>query len=162
MYSFKHIILLSRVKLFIHFTNFFGRYLCIYLSGTDIRMAEHLLDCPQVGSVFNQMGSERMPESVRCDIFPDTAQQFIFFYGFPQPLPDESPASSVSDAKIIGVFCFKQLRSDLGHIMIEFFCDEICNGHYSFLAAFTADLDESHFRIDVRPLNIAELTHTYT
>ena len=40
-------------------------YVCVYFSGEHAFVAKHLLNSPQIGSVFNQMGGEGMAEGVR-------------------------------------------------------------------------------------------------
>lgn len=43
--------------------------MCINLGSRYLLMPQHLLDSPQVGTAFQQMGRKRMPERMRTDIF---------------------------------------------------------------------------------------------
>lgn len=41
--------------------------MCIYLCGGYFFMTEHTLDCPEISSTLQQMGSKRMAECMRAD-----------------------------------------------------------------------------------------------
>jgi len=51
----------------------------IDLSGGDGRMAKHNLHAADVGSIGQKIGSERMAESVRMDIFNDAGFGGVIF-----------------------------------------------------------------------------------
>ena len=46
--------------------------MCINLGSRYLLMSQHLLDGPQVGTAFQQMGRKRMSERMRTDIFMNT------------------------------------------------------------------------------------------
>ena len=50
------------------------------LGGANRAVAEHLLDCAEIGPTIEKMGGEGMAEGVRTDTFFYTSHDGIFFY----------------------------------------------------------------------------------
>ena len=55
----------------------------INLRRRNIRVAQHLLDDPQIGAVPEQMRRETMPEKMRVDIFLESSPLCVFFHDLP-------------------------------------------------------------------------------
>ena len=55
----------SREKTIVHLLQSFSFDMCIDLGGGDGRVSEHRLDGPEIGTAFEQMSRERMPQHVR-------------------------------------------------------------------------------------------------
>lgn len=70
----------------------------VYLSGRYLFMAQHALDCPEVGASFKQMGGKRVAESVWTDslVYPRFGRQVLYYvkhhypgYGAASPYAQE-------------------------------------------------------------------------
>jgi hypothetical protein len=57
------------------------------LGGPEILVAEHRLDCSQIGSLRDQMGRERMPKRVGRQPLRDPGSERVLRNDLPEPLP---------------------------------------------------------------------------
>lgn len=66
----------------------------VYLGSGDIRVAKHHLYGPQVGTVTEKMGGERVPEHVGRDILVDPGGQGCFSHDLPESEPCHAAAAA--------------------------------------------------------------------
>ena len=57
----------------------------INLGRGDIRMPEHLLDDPEIGSVAQKMGRETVPQQVRINVSIQSRMLRMMFHNLPDP-----------------------------------------------------------------------------
>ena len=50
------------------------------LSGGDVLVAEHVLNHTEVGAILDEVGGERVPESVRRNLLVDAGEQGLTLY----------------------------------------------------------------------------------
>ena len=79
--------LAARVELFVDGFQAAAVDVGIYLGGGNIGMAQHDLDGPEVGPVFEQVGGERVPEGMRADLFVDAGREDVFLNDLPEAEP---------------------------------------------------------------------------
>ena len=68
----------------------------VYFRGGDIAVAEHLLNCAEVSTVFEQMGGKTVPQGVRVDLFIYPGKECGFFDYRPKAFAVE-PFSGAGD-----------------------------------------------------------------
>lgn len=67
----------------------------------DAFVAEHLLDCAQVGTSFEEVGGERVAESVGRDLFVDACPRSEVFYDIEDHHAAQASSPSVEEKDVL-------------------------------------------------------------
>lgn len=67
------------MKIFVDISQLFVRHMCVDLGGGDIGVAEEGLDGAEVGAVAQQIGGERMADSVGSNLFGNAGFDGVVF-----------------------------------------------------------------------------------
>ena len=120
--------------------------------GAHAGMAEHLLDSEKVGTAFQKMGGEAMPEGMRADGFVDAILLGEFFHDEEDHLACESCATAVQEYSV-GEFGFRRdVQPCTFDVLEEDFQAAVTDGHEPLFAAFADDAEEAVVAVDVTDL----------
>src|SRR5690606_27161243 len=100
-------ILAPRVVFFHHFLQMCSIQVHVDLGGGNAFVAQHLLNGPEVGAMFQEMGGEGMSEGVRADLLTDPALFGQLFYQGEDHGPGEAGPATVEKQGILKSFLYR-------------------------------------------------------
>lgn len=119
-------------------------------------MAEHLLYGKQVGTAFQKMGGEAVPEGVRADDLGDTIFLSQVLDNQENHLSGEASSSAVEEYRV-GEFGFgRDVQSGAFNVLKQDFQTAVADGHKSFFAALADDTEKTIVTVDVADLQPCE------
>ncbi len=125
-------------------------------------VAQHILNCPQVGAAFYQMSSKRMAESMWTDAFLQTYLFCQFFNNFKDHITCKSAAAPVKENQIGAVLFHRLLISGGIQIKPNLFHCLTANRYQPLFVAFADNTYVSLFKMKVRKFQIYQFRHPQT
>ena len=116
----------------------------IDLGGGNAGMPKHGLYGPQIRSMIQQMGRERMPEHMWRDGLGNPGSSRAIFKHFPKILPTHGPTQPGEKQRRRRPFFDKARTSGLQILRNQFAC-LIADRHNSLLIALAGRLQKPHF-----------------
>ena len=110
------------------------------LGGRYVLMSEHFLYNPQIGSMLDQVGGERMSEGVRRNVLEDARCKGVFLYDLEQGDSADGLSESVEEYKVVRL-CVR--NGPVFHVCIQRFNCHVADRNQSFLIALSYDAEES-------------------
>lgn len=85
------------MKLLMYRAEVFPVYVGVDLSGRKVGVAQHLLNCPEIGTTFQEMGREAVPKGVRSYPFGDAGPLGSTLHDAPGTYPRERLAARIQE-----------------------------------------------------------------
>src|SRR5260370_38555361 len=124
----------------------------INLRSGNVRMAEHKLDRPQIGTTLQKVRRKTMPKHMRLDGSAQTCTPPVRRQNFPDADAAERASPAVyKKRRSAGGFAFTaQLRPGLAEILFNHAERFASHGPDSFLVAFSDAAHAAYLRVQVR------------
>ena len=120
------------------------------LGGGDAFVAQHLLNGPEVGPMFQEMGGEGMSEGVRADLLTDPALFGQLFYQGEDHGPGEAGPATVEEQDILKSFLYRCMHPYLIPVDIYVLLRFRRNWHKPLFISFSRNQHKTLRKIQVR------------
>ncbi len=127
----------------------------IDFGGGDAGVAEHFLDDPEIGAVFEEVGGEAVSEHVRGDVALDAGEAGAFLDA--EPEGDRGERGAAAGEEDSGGRARGEEAGAAGvEVVLEGIDGLAAGGDDAFLVAFADDIDEAGVEVELFEADVAE------
>ena len=130
--------------------------------GGNVFVPQHLLDCTQIGTAFEQVSGKRVAQRVWADGFAYPGKLAQFFHNIEHHHPRQSATAAVEEERIVAARFRGDRIAHFGYVFGDAVESDGRNRHNALLVALADNRHKALLGVDVRHLQPYKFAHTET